>query len=615
MEENEAVRCVRPGFTYAYDGAGRPQSVTGGTLTYASVSLYAPQGAVNQMTLHNGLQEQDCYNARLQMAGLRVGTAGPNSTCLYQSGDLLALGFGYAATNNNGNLQSQSIAAPGGAGYQQFTYDGVNRLLVADERTNQSFTPACPDSGNVWCQQYGYDGFGNRTITTHSMVLGAWNVSSISSSNNRILNSGWAYDTAGNLTGDPTSDTIAYDGENHQVAFCAVGSGTCVDTPASGRTVYRYDGEGRRVERIDSDGVTQTRFVYDASGSLAAEYTTAAAPLTSKTEYLTVDNLGSTRLVTDSQQTPERHDYLPFGEELQAGEGGWRVGAPGYFTTSNVPLKFTGKERDTETGLDYFGARYFSGAQGRFTSPDEPLGDQYPEDPQSWNLYSYVRNNPLRNTDPTGRDCVTTSNQTATSVSVSVAAGGTEKGCTQSGGAWVAGTVDMKSLTFNGSSIGYSYNPYDSNSLTGAGTIPLGNGPVDALSPSAQEFYNQMSARRESSNHIIAEFGIAQATFAGLYAGTYAGPAVAAWLASGGAAASIRFGQTANQVYHAFRHVQEAGVEIQAAKDAITNDILSKGALPPGLTTGTVNVAGKLLTYNAYKLADGTINVGRVTVK
>ncbi len=111
--------------------------------------------------------------------------------------------------------------------------------------------------------------------------------------------------------------------------------------------------------------------------------------------------------------------------------------------------KFTGKERDSESGLDYFGARYFSGAQGRFTSPDEPLGDQYPEDPQSWNLYSYVRNNPLRNTDPTGRDCVTTSNQTETSVSVSVAAGGTEKGCTQSGGAWVAGTVDMKSLTFN----------------------------------------------------------------------------------------------------------------------------------------------------------------------
>lgn len=68
-------------------------------------------------------------------------------------------------------------------------------------------------------------------------------------------------------------------------------------------------------------------------------------------------------------------------------------------------LKFTGKERDAETGLDYFGARYFSGAQGRFTSPDVPLLDQHPEDPQSWNLYSYVRNNPLRFVDPTGQTC------------------------------------------------------------------------------------------------------------------------------------------------------------------------------------------------------------------
>ena len=64
--------------------------------------------------------------------------------------------------------------------------------------------------------------------------------------------------------------------------------------------------------------------------------------------------------------------------------------------------KFTGKERDAETGLDYFGARYFGGAQGRFTSPDRPQVDQHAEDPQSWNLYSYVRNNPLRFVDPTG---------------------------------------------------------------------------------------------------------------------------------------------------------------------------------------------------------------------
>jgi RHS repeat-associated protein len=68
----------------------------------------------------------------------------------------------------------------------------------------------------------------------------------------------------------------------------------------------------------------------------------------------------------------------------------------------NYPF-LTRKERDIETGLDYLISRYYSSVQGRFTSADEPLADQSPIDPQSWNLYAYVRNNPLIATDPDGR--------------------------------------------------------------------------------------------------------------------------------------------------------------------------------------------------------------------
>ncbi|HNY42358.1 MAG TPA: RHS repeat-associated core domain-containing protein, partial [Bryobacteraceae bacterium] len=72
--------------------------------------------------------------------------------------------------------------------------------------------------------------------------------------------------------------------------------------------------------------------------------------------------------------------------------------------TKSAP-EFTGKERDAETGLDYFGARYFSGAQGRFTSTDPTVMTRARIfDPQQWNLYSYVRNNPLAYIDPDGRD-------------------------------------------------------------------------------------------------------------------------------------------------------------------------------------------------------------------
>ena len=63
--------------------------------------------------------------------------------------------------------------------------------------------------------------------------------------------------------------------------------------------------------------------------------------------------------------------------------------------------QFTGKERD-ETNLDYFGARYFSGAMGRWTSPDPLLNSGRPDIPQSWNRYNYVSNNPLKFVDPTG---------------------------------------------------------------------------------------------------------------------------------------------------------------------------------------------------------------------
>ena len=91
---------------------------------------------------------------------------------------------------------------------------------------------------------------------------------------------------------------------------------------------------------------------------------------------------------------------LPFGEELFAGTGG-RTAAQGYVGDS-VRQKFTQKERDNETGLDYFGARYYESTQGRFTSPDPLLSSGTIFDPRSWNRYSYTSNNPLRYIDPTG---------------------------------------------------------------------------------------------------------------------------------------------------------------------------------------------------------------------
>lgn len=171
--------------------------------------------------------------------------------------------------------------------------------------------------------------------------------------------------------------------------------------PFSVDRAYGYDSPNR----ITSDAATSMSqtFVYDAFGTLASEY--GGTSSTSGPHYLTTDHLGSTRLVTDTTATFQHClDYFPFGEELLHGVGGRPVC---YAATNDPAQKFTGKERDSETGLDYFGARYISAAQGRFTSADIPFADQGEENPQSWNLYAYGRNSPMRFVDPTGRCSLT----------------------------------------------------------------------------------------------------------------------------------------------------------------------------------------------------------------
>ncbi len=123
-------------------------------------------------------------------------------------------------------------------------------------------------------------------------------------------------------------------------------------------------------------------YVY-LDGQQLAEYGDAT------TYFIHKDHLGSTRLITDlSGNTHDSLDFLPFGEQIAGGTGSTH--------------KFTGYERDAESNLDNAQARYYSSSMGRFMSPDPYNAGADPYDPQSWNMYSYVRNNPLNLTDPTG---------------------------------------------------------------------------------------------------------------------------------------------------------------------------------------------------------------------
>jgi len=183
---------------------------------------------------------------------------------------------------------------------------------------------------------------------------------------------------------------------------------------------YSYDGDGKRVMKVicpsgtssctpSVAGAVTTVYVYNAQGELAEE----AGPSTDTgTKYMFVDGLGSTRLETDANGGSVRcMDYAPFGLELPAAMGGrgscYATQSYPSGTPDSLDVKFSGKERDAESGLDYFGARYYGSSMGRFLSPDwsakvAPVPYAKLDDPQSLNLYAYVRNNPLSKTDPDG---------------------------------------------------------------------------------------------------------------------------------------------------------------------------------------------------------------------
>ncbi|GIU80939.1 MAG: hypothetical protein KatS3mg006_0003 [Pyrinomonadaceae bacterium] len=164
--------------------------------------------------------------------------------------------------------------------------------------------------------------------------------------------------------------------------------------------IGQYDGDGRRVKKyVPSTGET-TIFVYDASGKTLAEYSTIVAPSSeAKVSYLTSDHLGSPRVLTEqSGKVYSRRDFMPFGEEIRTPQRTEQLGYGG----DAVRQKFTGYERDSESGLDFAQARMFAYNHGRFTSPDPLAASANPIRPQSWNRYVYVLNSPLRLIDPTG---------------------------------------------------------------------------------------------------------------------------------------------------------------------------------------------------------------------
>ena len=264
-------------------------------------------------------------------------------------------------------------------------YDSLNRIQSAAEYHGTQASQSPQD----YAQVFAYDRWGNRTINPSSWGAGV-NLKqfTVDAATNRLgvpvgQSGAMSYDNAGNLIMDTYTGvgSRTYDAENRMT--------TAADNTGQ-VSRYTYDADGHRVRR--QVGSSQEEWqIYGIDGELLGEYPANGPAASPHKEYgyrngqllvtaepshnlhwLVSDHLGTPRMIvnqTGALANVKRHDYFPFGEELFAGTGG-RTTAQGYSGSDGIRQQFTQKERDTETGLDWFETRYYGSSQGRFTSPD-----------------------------------------------------------------------------------------------------------------------------------------------------------------------------------------------------------------------------------------------------
>jgi RHS repeat-associated protein len=511
LEDQRTTNSISKTFTYAYnyDGttlsigypnstiaygvnvAEQPISAVDSThsINYVPTSggaIYAPHGALASLPNGSSLVSTLFYNSRLQPCRISAKYSGPvpgSCTVSSDAGNVLDLNYDFHyGSGDNGNVFQVTNNITSGRSIN-YTYDTLNRISTAETTSTYSTSPA-----NCWSEAYVYDQVGGPSPWGNLVQINAgpsqYNSCSQESglnitvnSNNQISTSGFAYDSAGNLTGSG-SLSLTYDGESR---ICSLGGSSCTTG-----TTYTYDGDGKRVQKssgtlywygTNPDPLLET----DSGGNLTNEYVffggkrIARRDSSSNVFYYFADHLGSSRDIVQDGSTPTLcydADFYPFGGERA------------YTTSCSQNYKFTAKERDSESNLDNFGARYFSSQYGRFMSPDPSSvgGDLVEsENPQSWNMYSYVINNPLTAVDPDGLDCVFTQGDEAY-----VARGDCNnlpKGAQNA--TYVAGTVDEKSGQYdaNTGTVSFSYKPYSADA--GGSGAAIGRGFIVGVSPSS----------------------------------------------------------------------------------------------------------------------------------
>jgi RHS repeat-associated protein len=344
--------------------------------------------------LPGGLELTNTYNIRHQPLEFKASSTGGSAIDIsYGFIDPVTTynaGHVYSITNNLDSTRSQN-----------FSYDSLNRISGALTASTYATSPS-----HCWGEAYTLDAWGNLNsiaATNNSNYTGCTQESGFSTTadgNNHLPN--FSYDPSGNTQSDGVVTNYLWNAESQLKSAAGVS--------------YLYDGDGKRVAKLNSSGQATKLYWYgsgddilaetDGSGNALNEYVffggkrVALLPAGGTAQYYVEDMLGTSRIVTSNTGVVcYDADFYPYGGERAYTD-----------TCTQNNYKFEGKERDTETGNDDFGARYYSNRFGRWLSADwssvpAPVPYANLTNPQTLNLYAMVADDPESFAELDGHNC------------------------------------------------------------------------------------------------------------------------------------------------------------------------------------------------------------------
>jgi len=371
---------------YTYDAWGRPQGMSGSS-NYASAAQYTAAGQLQSLTYGNGVATTWGYDPV---------TARLSSITAF---GVLDLDYTYYP---NGNVHTLTD----GGQTTTFGYDELDRLTSATGGYSAS---------------YSYDPIGNLLSKTEGSVARSLTYPGAGQARphapTQVDGQPYGYDNNGNLTTRP-GQALTYDEENRLIR---VVSGTLT-------TEFTYDGDGNLVKKVAPEGTTLYVGAYlEVFASSTPPEPTPTPTVQPGLDYKVILPvvLGGYLFDVDGRLVPATKYYLFNGQRVATREGSsgtvtylyhdhlgstvatsegqstryWPYGAA---RTGEVdtPYRYTGQRVDESTGLYYYQSRYFDPLLGRFVQPDTIVPES--GDPRSLNRYSYVHNNPVKYSDPSG---------------------------------------------------------------------------------------------------------------------------------------------------------------------------------------------------------------------